>query len=359
MEDSRRLVDILKPEKESVILVYDVHASESGALSILNDFYEQVCRDKDKSVQWIFVVSKPEYEEKENIKVLRYSWVKKSWFHRLYFDVVIGRKIIKKYKPVQIFSLQNMGIPFFKGKQTVYLHLPMILCEYRFHFWKKEKKEWIYQNVLGRTIFRSLAKAAQVIVQTNWMKEALVKRGGIERERILVQKPEIRLPEMHTFEEKEKNYRCFFYPATSYRYKNHMTFLKAVNHAVENGMRDYVVILTVKPKENSYTKELWDYTEENHLNVRFIGSVSREEVFKQYAESVLVFPSLVESFGMPLLEARLTGSPIIAGDCPFCHEILEGYEKATFFSPLDWRELGEKMRQMTDCEINKKQIFFR
>ena len=40
---SSTLIDIIKPEVNSTVLVYDVHASESGALSILNDFYDQVC----------------------------------------------------------------------------------------------------------------------------------------------------------------------------------------------------------------------------------------------------------------------------------------------------------------------------
>ena len=103
-----------------VELIYDVHASESGALAILNDLYKKIYNTSDKSKKYIFVVSTPYYNETENIKVLRYPWVKKSWFHRLFFDCVTTRLILSKYKPDKVYSLQNKGISFFKGYQKVF-----------------------------------------------------------------------------------------------------------------------------------------------------------------------------------------------------------------------------------------------
>lgn len=340
---SSNLIDLMEVKRGSTVVVYDVHASESGALSILNDFYEQVCNYEDKSIQWIFVVSIPEYQETGNIKVFRYPWVKKSWFHRLYCDSFIVKSIIKKYKPDIVYSLQNKGVSFFKGRQYVYLHLAFILCEYSFRLGADEKKLWFYQKVLSKIIFRSLKKVDKVIVQTNWMKDALIKKCGISQEKVIVQAPKFAADMLCAFEEKEENYRRFFYPATAFRYKNHMTLLKAVEYAVKRGMKDYEIVFTMEQKENNYTKELWEFAERKHLNVKFSGQISREEVFKLYSESVLLFPSILESFGMPLLEARLTGCPVIASDCPFSHEVLDGYEKAEFFSVMDWQEMGEKL----------------
>lgn len=345
---SSNLIDVMELKSGSTIVIYDVHASETGALSILNDFYEQVCGYEDKSIQWIFVVSIPEYQETENIKVLRYPWVKKSWFHRLYFDFVIGRNIIKKYKPDEVYSLQNKGVSFFKGKQYVYLHLAFILCEYSFRLGVDEKKLWFYQKILSKAIFHSLKNVNKVIVQTNWMKDALIKKCKIYPDKVIVQSPKLTSNILCRFSEKEENYRRFFYPATAFRYKNHVTLLKAIEYAVERGLKSYEVIFTIKPQENDYTRELWQFTETKRLNVKFLGQISRKEVFEIYSKSVLLFPSTLESFGMPLLEARLTGCPVIASDCPFSHEILDGYKKADFFSLMDWREMGEKIRQLTD-----------
>ena len=113
------------------------------------------------------------------------------------------------------------------------------------------------------------------------------------------------------------------------------------NLSAKTGMKYYEVFLTIRPDENAYTQNLFSYAQEHNLNVIFNGPVTREDVFERYTKSVLLFPSYVESFGLPLLEARLTGSPIIAADCSFSREILKGYDKAEFFSELDYIQMGE------------------
>lgn len=322
------------------ILIYDVHASESGALAILNDLYKKLRDESDKTKKYLFVVSTPEYEETENIKIERYPWVKKSWIHRLYFDYVTTRSILKRFKPDKVFSLQNKGIPFYHGEQDVYLHLPFILCDYRFDLKKDGKRLWLYQNVLSKSIFRSLRNVTKVIVQTQWMKTALIKKAGVNSDRIDVQSPDVTMNHISHFENILENRKRFFYPATAFHYKNHMTILKALNYATGNGLTDYEVLFTIKKDMNSYTKELYKYVQKHKLKVKFLGQIPREKVFDLYTKSVLLFPSFVESFGLPLLEGRLSGTYILASNCPFCKEILDGYDKAYYFEALDYQKLG-------------------
>lgn len=342
-----QLLDVIKPKANSTILIYDVHASESGALAILNDLYQQILAYPDRSIKWIFAVSTPEYKETEHIKVLRYPWVKRSWGYRLYFNIVTTRKILREYKPDKVFSLQNEGISFFKKPQYVYLHLPFVLTNHRFTIKEDGKKLWLYQNVLSKKIFSSLRKVDKTIVQTQWMKQALVDKANVAAEKIEVLQPDISMNNIGVYEDTEENRRHFFYPATAFTYKNHMTLLKALNYAQEKGLCEYEVFLTIKADESDYTKKLYSYVQEQNLNVIFNGPVSREEVFEYYTKSVLLFPSYVESFGLPLLEARLTGAPILAADCSFSREILDGYEKVKFFQEMDYKTLGELILQYT------------
>lgn len=324
-----------------VELIYDVHASESGALSILNDLYLKLRNDSNKDNQYIFIVSTPQYENTENIKVERYPWVKKSWLHRLYFDTFTTRKILKRYNPDKIYSLQNKGVSFFRGKQDVYLHLPFILCDYRFDLRKDGKRLWLYQNILSKSIFHSLRRVDKVIVQTHWMKEALIKKAGVKEKNIVIQAPDIKMNIIGTFINIPQNRKRFFYPATAFNYKNHITILKAIKYAVELGLNNYQVIFTLDKAENSYTKSLYSYVKQNKLNVDFIGKISRDEVFDLYTKSVLLFPSFIESFGMPLLEGKMSNTFVIASNCPFSKEILNGYDKALFFEPTDYKKMAE------------------
>ena len=75
------------------VLVYDLHASENGALAILKDFYEDAI--KHKNINWVFIVSNAKISKAHNVQVLSYPWVKKSWFHRLFFQFLQLHDLIK------------------------------------------------------------------------------------------------------------------------------------------------------------------------------------------------------------------------------------------------------------------------
>lgn len=333
------------------ILIYDVHASESGALAILDDLYKQIVEYEDKSIEWTFVVSTPKYTETKNIKVLRFPWTKKSWFHRFLFDNITTRKILIENKPEIVFSLQNKGIYFYKGVQFVYLHLPFVLTDYKVNIRRDGKKLWAYKNILSKMIFRSLRKVDKTIVQTQWMKDGLVDKAGINEDKVVIIPPDISQNDIRQFIDSSENRKKFFYPATAFTYKNHMTILKACKYIQQNGHNDYEVVFTIKGSENAYAEELYKYSKDNQLNVKFNGSIPREQVFDMYTKSVLLFPSFIESFGLPLLEARLSNCFIIAGDMPFSREILNGYANTNYFSGSDYKLLGKYMVSIPNMEL--------
>lgn len=335
------MIGAVDPRPNSTVMIYDVHASESGALAVLDDLYRRVRAYEDKSVRWVFIVSVPEYEERENIIVRRFPWTKKNWGYRYYFDRVTARALLNEFKPDQVLSLQNKGIPFFKKEQLVYLQLPFVLTDRRLDAKRDGKRLWFYQNVLSRSIFRSLRRADRTVVQTRWMKDALVKKAGVSEDKIIVQAPDLPEDMIIPYQDSPASRRRFFYPATAFAYKNHMTMLKALNCAQRAGLRDYSLTLTICAGENALTRELADYAGRNQLNVSFGGRIPREKVFEMYARSVLLFPSYIESFGLPLLEARLAGTYVIASDCPFCREILDGYDRAMFFDETDCEAMGK------------------
>lgn len=339
-ERKANLIDILAPKPGSTVLICDVHASESGALAILTDLYRQLRAYEDKTVTWVMVVSTPQYQPTENIRVERYPWVKNSWGHRYFFDHITIRRILKRYQPEQVLSLQNGAIPFKSGRQTVYLHQALFLTEYPLEIRKDGVRLWFYQNVMSRLMFRSLRKVDTTVVQTRWMRDGLIAKAGIEQEKILIQPPDITCNNIGTHRDTPENRRRLFYPAIGVSYKNHETLLKALKFAQDRGLGDYELILTIRPDENPYARRLAAYARQHGLPVAFGGQLPREQVFELYAKSTLVFPSCIESFGLPLLEARMTGSPVIAADFSFSREILAGYEKAVFFQGKNAEELG-------------------
>jgi alpha-1,2-rhamnosyltransferase len=57
----------------------------------------------------------------------------------------------------------------------------------------------------------------------------------------------------------------------------------------------------------------------------------------------LIFPSFVEGFGMPLIEAAHHGARVIASDIPVFREV--GGDDAVYFDVLDTQALAERVRE--------------
>ena len=327
------------------IMVFDVAAESVGALSILHDFYRDVVRRAEEGKKWFFVLGRVDLPEGANVKILRFPWIKKSWFHRLFFDWFIAPRLVKMYKVDEVLSLQNLVVPRVRQPQTIYLHQSLPFSEYRFSFFE-EPLFWTYQNIIGHMILRSIKKADAVIVQTQWMKRACVERTGCDKSKFRIQPPEITIVPKSFFAPSPKALSTFFYPAAPFSYKNHLIILEACKILQKQGVTDYRVIFTFIGSENRYARKIFELA--SQLPIVFVGSLSREAVFDNLTRSILIFPSYVESFPLPLLEGVVHRTPIIASDCPFSREILDKYERTFFFAPMNQYELALQMKTLLD-----------
>lgn len=71
-------------------------------------------------------------------------------------------------------------------------------------------------------------------------------------------------------------------------------------------------------------------------------TVSDAELTKLYkGATALVFPSLMEGFGLPAVEALRVGCPVIVSNIPIFHELLGDY--AVYFNPHDPDDLASKL----------------
>ncbi|NLA27302.1 MAG: glycosyltransferase family 4 protein, partial [Firmicutes bacterium] len=303
----------------SKIMVFDVAAESGGALSVLNGFYKEFKENLDN--EYIIVVSRPHLSDAANIKVLRYPWVKRSWGHRLYFDNFIAPDLIRKNEVGKVLSLQNIIIPHTRIDQTVLVHNALPFIEYKFSI-LEDPLLWSYQNVIGRMIFRSIKKATKVIVQTEWMKNACVKRLNIDPVKLEVLPAKINIEVKNRFKPTKESLSTFFYPASGALFKNHRLIIEACRELKHQGIENYTVLFTLKGDENRHIGKLYKSVAANQLPVKFIGSLSRKEVFDYYSKSILIFPSYIESFALPLHEAMAHGAPILATKQLLSREVL-------------------------------------
>jgi len=86
------------------------------------------------------------------------------------------------------------------------------------------------------------------------------------------------------------------------------------------------------------------------------GYVTPAELWVLYqSASVLLFPSLEEGFGLPVLEAMANGLPVVASRTASLPEV--GGDAALYVDPHDIRDIAEKIRRaVEDSELREKLI---
>ena len=331
------------------ILVYNIAASSGGALSILHEYYEKAKRDTTN--EWHFLISTPELSHQPNIHVHRFPAVKKSWIHRLIFDYFKAQSIIKEINPDKILSLQNIIVPRIKNfDQEVYVHQSLPFYEIKFSL-IQNPKFWVYQNIISRLMFKSIRKSIKTIVQTEWMKNAVLDKVNVSKDKIVVDPPEVNIQVKEYFNPKPENYRTFFYPAGASFYKNHRVIVSACEQLKKEKNDDFSVYFTLNGNETKHIKAIKNRITEQNLPIYFIGQLSREDVYNFYSRAVLIFPSYIETFGLPLLEAKKHKTPIIASDMPYSKEILDDYEDTYFFQYEDSSHLANLMETNINSEF--------
>ena len=93
----------------------------------------------------------------------------------------------------------------------------------------------------------------------------------------------------------------FIYVADGQAHKNHRRLIQAWQSLAKSGLRPSLA-LTLGPRDDGLAAEL--LRNAAGLEVANLGELSRADVLALYRDAkALVFPSTVESFGLPLVEA--------------------------------------------------------
>lgn len=325
------------------IMVYDVAAQGGGGMTVLLDFYREVLEKSPGDIQWCFAVSQPGLEEAPGVRVLRFAKPKRSPLHRLIFEHWDFPRLLRREMPDVLISLQNMPVARYRGRQLVLLHQSLQFCPRTFSFRKPEERELaLRQRVICRIIRRTLPRAEHLFVQTQWIKDACIPWLGWPEDRITVVRPRAIPPAPAPYT--GVNSRTFFYPASGDIYKNHPLVIDACRILEREGIRDYRVIFTLSPGDGPWVEGL--IRSARGLPIEFVGSLPHEQVWQTYSRSILLFPSYLETCGLPLVEARAAGSWILASDLPFAREALAGYPNRSLFDHRSPQALAQEMKRV-------------
>lgn len=329
---------------KKIIFVNATSATVGGSLTILKQFVANIEKRRDKLKQYyVFVPLDCEIKSTDYFEIVPIK--AKSYKDRIMWDFWGIKKWSDKkmINPHIILSLQNTAVKFDEIPQIIYLHQPLPYAkESKWNFLKKdESKMWFYKHIYKIWIDLTIKKNYKIVVQTQWMKDALM-NDGYNENNIIVSRPNITSINVDNIEhaklENDKVY--FFYPAADYKYKNHQIIIEALKLIKKQNpqlLNKIKVLFTLNKESKSYSEVVkYKLTD----NIDFLGNLKYEEVLKYYkSTNIVLFPSYIETFGLPLIEGSMFGKKILVSDCSYSRELIETYELADFIeynNPKDW-----------------------
>lgn len=117
----------------------------------------------------------------------------------------------------------------------------------------------------------------------------------------------------------------FIYVSSGDPHKNHLNLLRAWKRLAANGIRNR--LLLVGARFPAAEMRALDEAVGAGARVELKPELSHDEVLKLYRGcQALIFPSLSESFGLPLLEAKAAGLPVIAAEKDYVRDLLDPAE---------------------------------
>jgi len=198
------------------------------------------------------------------------------------------------------------------GFVSIYLHNKLYLSRNNYFFSLGKIKNYFFT--------KSLFFCDEIIVQTPAMKNEL--QAFLKKESI--NKPIKQLPFFDTKDLKLKKIPIkydFIYVADGSSHKNHQNLLKAWIILAEENIRPSIV-LTLSISDNALLEEIKAKSKIYNLKIYNFTNLSRSDISNLYCSSkALIFPSFVESFGLPLLEASFLKLKILAPELDYVRDV--------------------------------------
>jgi glycosyltransferase involved in cell wall biosynthesis len=330
------------------ILVVDVAAEYGGAKTILDQFISDF--EKDTSNDYLILLSKLHYSDTENVHYISFPWVKKNHLYRMIFDNIIVKTLVKQSGSDLVISLQNNAVNTGHVEQHVYFQNALPFAEKRFTF-KESKYLWFYQKVISKMIRKSLRRAKRIYVQAEWIKKSMIKFWHINENSIIVKKPKV----IDTANEvqivkKEQGICKLFYPAGYSPYKNHFRLITACKSIWNKYGVDCGLELVLTGEKDNLPEQLNRLIENENYPILFVGRLDRTQMNEMYSSSILVFPSYIETVGLPIMEAQLFRAKILCSDLEYSRESIGEYDNVAFFDPYSVDSIAESILTcMREC----------
>ena len=155
---------------------------------------------------------------------------------------------------------------------------------------------------------------------------------------------------------KKKNIKKIFdycYISLAHPHKNYQTLFDALK-ILEKKNFHLSLAVTVESNKEDLIQTIEELNANDIIKIFNFGTISKEKVCELYAQSkCLIFPSLEESFGLPLIEAIDMGLDVISSDLNYIYQIIK---PSLTFNPNDAESIADAIQNYNKGNCPKSEV---
>lgn len=273
-----------------------------------------------------------------NFKVLVADFPNYSFSEQLGF-----KKFLDDLHPDLVHFCMPQQPVLYKGLHVTTVHDLTLLQTYN------SDKNWLIfhlKQLVGRFVFKTISRTSKfIITPTNYVKNDLAKFAGISTDKIAVTYEAAELVSTSTTPADLPFKKFIMYVGQQSDYKN----IKRLGDAHQELLKNHpdLGLVLVGRKNASALKNEAYFKEKGYKNIHFTGFAPDDQLnwlFKNC--TAYVFPSLMEGFGLPALEAMAHGAPVVSSNATCLPEVYG--DSVIYFDPTDISAIANAITQVLD-----------
>jgi len=315
------------------LVVSAVNLIEGGTLTVLIESLDAAAEFLGEEWEIIALVHDVSLIKNPRVRLIAFHESKRFWGTRLLLEWYRFAAVSQQLQPDLWLSMHDITPRVQARRQAVYCHNPAPFYKITWREAVLEPKFLLF-NLFYKYLYRiNIHRNYAVVIQQEWLRSEFFR---------LYQHPNIVVA--HPAKQKSSNLSqtvspsgktIFLYPALPRVFKNIEVLCQAAAMLPEAVQAGIEIRLTIDGTENRYARDLVRrYGGVKAL--RFMGRQSRDDMAAQYAQcDAVLFPSKLETWGLPITEAKALGKPLLVADLPYAHESVGTYASVSFLPPND------------------------
>lgn len=328
-----------------VVVISAVNFTAGGPLTVLRECLASAIAVLPSEWSIIAIINNPDLINMPRVKKVVIPEAKKAWWRRLYWEWFGFNKLSQEWRPDLWLSLHDITPRVQARYRAVYCHNPAPFYSLSLREAILEPKFLLFSLLYSCLYGINIEKNKYVIVQQEWIRRKFLRRFGL-LPLIVAYPSQVLTSTSGMFKHSAK--KVFLYPALARVFKNHELIGEALNLLAAKGVKNFEVRITIDGSENNYAR-LLRRQYGNLPNLKFLGLQDADQMLAQYKEaSVLLFPSRLETWGLPISEAKQFKLPMLVAEAPYARETVGDFDLVSFFNPSSPEQLAELMKSIMD-----------